>query len=254
MKTVKFNIRDEAQKLLGMMVFDELDSKQFVNWAVNSISNGYETESLLILAGLDVSDTEERKEYFRSSLKELNIELKEDKFEILEDLAKHVSKSVLDNQLSSISGLIKMLFICGESKYENSFADFYNINEDINLMSDGFSTHYIKDLNESNKDEKIKREFAKYLEQNHKPEFRNWINNKSIEQLIEMQQFDTNIYSKDTLIIVEQIIREINITKEEKEEIIKRITEERSDNFPIKQNVDSNWKGAFTWLTQIIKR
>lgn len=221
MKTVKFNIKDEAQKLLGMMVFDELDSKQFVNWAVNSISNGYESESLLILAGLDVSDTEERKEYFRSSLKELNIELKEEKFEILEDLAKHVSKSVLDNQLSSKSGLIKMLFICGESKYDNSFVDFYNINEDINLISDGFSTQYINDLNESNKDEKIKREFAKYLEQNHKPELRNWINNKSIEQLIEIQQFDTNIFSNNTLIIVEQTMRERNITTKEKEEIIK---------------------------------
>ncbi len=254
MKTLKFNIKDEAQKLLGMMVFDELDSKQFVNWAVNSISNGYESESLLILAGLDVSDTEERKEYFRSSLKELNIELKEEKFEILEDLAKHVSKSVLDNQLSSMSGLIKMLFICGESKYNNSFADFYNINEDISLMSDGFSTHYIKDLNNTNKEEKIKREFSKYLEQNHKVELRSWINNKSIEQLIEIQQFDNNIFSKDTLKTVEQLIGKKNITTEEKEKIIKRITEARSNKLPIKQNGDSKWKGAFTWLTQLIKR
>ena len=72
----KMNIQDETYKILGQRLLDEFDSIKMVEWAVDAIKMGYDSESLIILAGLDFESTEERENYFWKSVKELNLNIK----------------------------------------------------------------------------------------------------------------------------------------------------------------------------------
>lgn len=229
MRKENFHIREEAQNLMEMMVFDELDSIEFVNWAVNSLSSGYESESLIIWAGLDKSDTEERKEYFIKSLEELGVELIEIKSESIIDMAFHISKSVIKKQISEISGLGKMLLICRESNYDEKYMNFYQIRDDVDLISDGYTSNYIIDLTNENLREKLRMEFVKFLEYNHGLKFRNMLCEMSNKQLIEIGYVEPNIYSNETLKIIVNIIEQRKLSEMEINEIIEELKRERGN-------------------------
>jgi len=47
------NIKEETYKLLAQRLLTYFDCKKFVDWAMILLQNGYESESLIILAGLD---------------------------------------------------------------------------------------------------------------------------------------------------------------------------------------------------------
>lgn len=247
-----FNIKEEAQKLLGMMIFDELDSKEFVNWAVNSIMNGFNSESLIILAGLDISDTEERTEYFRKSLDELNIVLKEEKLELLKELAIHTSFAAINNQLSSLSALRKMPFICGKANYDGKYISFYEINDDIGIISDGFKPNYILDLNKNNIAEKLNIEFVKFLEENDGINFRKTLKNKSDNQLIEIKYFEKKSYSKASIHIIDDLLSERRLTNNHQLELKKIIGKERNLEKQRIRQVEIEKKGFLGWLLEIL--
>ncbi len=58
------NVKEETYKLLAQRLLTYFDSKKFVDWAMILLQNGYESESLIILAGLDNDTTEVREKYF----------------------------------------------------------------------------------------------------------------------------------------------------------------------------------------------
>ena len=49
MEKVKMNIQKETDKILGQRLLPRFNSKQFVVWAVNLLSNSYETDNIVIL-------------------------------------------------------------------------------------------------------------------------------------------------------------------------------------------------------------
>ena len=61
--------------LLAMRARKGMDIKDYINWAVNALSDGFDSTSLAILAGLDygVISQIEASEYFLRAVKELNL-------------------------------------------------------------------------------------------------------------------------------------------------------------------------------------
>lgn len=123
------NIQEETHKILGQRLLSEFDSREMVNWAVTAIELGYDSESLLILAGLDYDTTEERTKYFWQSIEELKVDIEREEFEFINDYAKYVAKAVLNDNLSPESGLVIMLDIYRSTAYNPKYVQFYEIEE-----------------------------------------------------------------------------------------------------------------------------
>jgi hypothetical protein len=160
------NIQDETYKILGQRLLDEFDSIKMVEWAVDAIKMGYDSESLIILAGLDFESTEERENYFWKSVKELNLNIKREESELINDYAKYVANAVLNNQLSAKSGLAKMMIICRSTEYDSKYIQFYEISEDLDYLKydEEYPPIYNQGITLENVDEYIKKEFKFFLE------------------------------------------------------------------------------------------
>jgi hypothetical protein len=68
--------RDTFTLLSKHITGGAMDSQNYVDWAVLALMDGFDTQSLAILAGLDLgySYPGERYDYFRRSIKELGID------------------------------------------------------------------------------------------------------------------------------------------------------------------------------------
>ena len=62
-------------QILGQKLLSRFDSKILVDWALTLMQNGFHSDNLVILAGLDNSDTVEREKYFWKSISDLNIRI-----------------------------------------------------------------------------------------------------------------------------------------------------------------------------------
>ena len=73
MKT-SIELQEITNYLLGKQIITYIDSSEYVDWAVQVLEYGSDSENIRILAGLNYSDTEERIKYFQKSLNDLNIQ------------------------------------------------------------------------------------------------------------------------------------------------------------------------------------
>ena len=159
------NLQEETYKILGQRLLDEFDSKKLVEWAVNAMKLGYDSKSLIILAGLDYESTEEREEFFWKSVEELNLNIKREASELINDYAKYVANAVVNMQLSPKIGLSKMYGICRSTDYDSKYIQFYELDEDLDYLDYGQSTPiYNQGITKENADAFIFREFELFLE------------------------------------------------------------------------------------------
>lgn len=159
------NIQEETHEVLGQRLMDKFDSKKLVEWAVSTMQKGYDSESLVILAGLDYDSTEEREKYFWKSIKELNLDIKSEKTELINDYAKYVANAVLKGSISPRSGLQKMNDICLTTGYDSKYIQFYEIDEDLDYLNYGeHSPIYNQGITKENADNFIIKELELFLE------------------------------------------------------------------------------------------
>jgi TRAP-type uncharacterized transport system, periplasmic component len=158
------DIKEETHKLLAIRLLTFFDSKKFVDWAMILLQNGYESESLVILAGLDNDTTEEREKYFWQSIDELQLDIIKDDFELISNYAIYIAKAVMDNQLNPISGLEVMQSIVQGSGYSKRFIPFYEIEEDLDYLKYDNMTIFNSGLTLENVENVIKKEFELFLE------------------------------------------------------------------------------------------
>lgn len=158
------NIKEETYKLLAQRLLTYFDSKKFVDWAMILLQNGYESESLIILAGLDNDTTEVREKYFWQTITELQLDINATDFELIENYAIYIAKSVIDNQLNPFSGLTVMQDIVRESDYSKRFIQFFDLDEDIDYLKYDNRTIFNPGLTLENTESFIKKEFELFLE------------------------------------------------------------------------------------------
>ena len=160
------NTQEITYLLLAEKILTCFDSQKYVDWAVALLENGFESESLVILAGLDSYGIEEKEKYFWKSIEELNIEVKKTDSELIEYYVDFVAKQVVEDKINPIIGLSRMRDIVCATDYSVKYIQFYELDEDLDYLNSYKTTIYNTGLTLENKEKYIKEEFELFLEMN----------------------------------------------------------------------------------------
>ncbi len=155
---------EEANKILTQRILSYFDSRKLIDWAVMLMCKGLNSESLIILAGLDNETTEEREKYFWQTIEELGLDVKRTDFELIESYAIYVAESVVNKKITPKEGLELMQDVVRETNYSKRYIQFYEIEEDLEYLNYDNHTISNSELTLNNADSFITREFELFLE------------------------------------------------------------------------------------------
>ena len=158
------DIQKLTYTLLAKRVATYFDSQKYVDWAVELLQNGYETESLVILAGLDSSDAAEKETYFWKAIRELKLNIEKSDFESVESYFRLVARHVIEDQINPTEGLNIILSVIHAGEYAPEYSLFYELEEDLDLLGNSESPFFNSELTLENREEYIKEEFRFFLE------------------------------------------------------------------------------------------
>src|SRR5688572_13405980 len=105
-------------QIVGQKLLSWFDSQILVDWAYELLQNGFDSESLRILAGLNHSDTEEREKYFWKSIDELNITIDKNETELISFYVKHLTDEVLSGTIPPKYALERMSRVTVKTDYD----------------------------------------------------------------------------------------------------------------------------------------
>jgi hypothetical protein len=128
------DIQKETYRLLAQKLLTNFDNRKFVNWAVMLLENGYESENIMILAGLDKSPSQEIEKYFEMSLKDIKFIVEKSENELVEIYAEYIINEVLKGAMIPSLGLSKMLDIVIATDYNSKYILFFQLDEDIDYL------------------------------------------------------------------------------------------------------------------------
>lgn len=146
-------------KILGQKLLNWYNSKVLVDWAVALMQNGFDSESLVILAGLDNSDTEEREKYFWKSVQELNINVDKKEIDLIGFYVDYLVDEVLAGNVPPKFALKQMCDVVIKTDYNPKYMDFYMLDVEIDSIEYDGNRIFASDLNKKNTDEYILNEF-----------------------------------------------------------------------------------------------
>jgi len=157
-------LQETTYYLIGKQIFTHIDSKDYVDWAVYALENGFDSENIRILAGLDSADTEDRIKYFNKSIEDLNLIFPTDKTVILSDFTKSLANNVIDGKVKPQEGLRIMLDIVVASDYDSRFVQFMDLDEDFDYVKYSGKALFNSDVTMDNHDEMVINEFKLFLD------------------------------------------------------------------------------------------
>ncbi|QCK16105.1 hypothetical protein [Mangrovivirga cuniculi] len=157
-------VQEETYKILAQRVLSHFDSKKLIDWAIMLMGKGFDSESLIILAGLDSDTTEEREQYFWQTIDELGFDINRTDFELIENYAVYVAESVVNKKIAPMDGLTIMQDIVRSTDYSKKYVQFYEIDEDLDYLKYDNHTIFNSGLTLKNADSFIIREFELFLE------------------------------------------------------------------------------------------
>lgn len=149
-------------QLLGHRLLSWYDSKILVDWAVKLLENGYDSESLEILAGLDNDDTETREKYFWKSITELDINIEKEKIDLIKFYVDNLVEEVISGSVSPKYGLQMMSEVARKTDYNEKFMQFFMLDEDVDYLNYSGQALLINGLTKENVNEYILNEFKLY--------------------------------------------------------------------------------------------
>lgn len=158
------NAQEETYKLLAQRLFSYFDSKKLVDWAVIMLENGYDSESLIILAGLDSDSTVLREQYFWQAIEELKLDKSKSDIELIDDYAVYIAESVLCKKIDPKNGLLIMQEIVRATDYSNRYIPFYQLDEDLEYLKYDNRTIFNSGLSIENAETFIIKEFELFLD------------------------------------------------------------------------------------------
>lgn len=151
-------------EILAERCLTHFDSKKLVDWAVQVLELGYESNNLFVLAGLDYDTTIEREDYFWKSVKDLNLEVKNNKDKLIESYALTIANKAIRKEIGIDYAFGQMLKIVSASEYDNKYMAFYEIEEDLDYLSYQNSTLFNADLTLANANDYILEELKIFAE------------------------------------------------------------------------------------------
>ena len=158
------NIQEETYRILGERLITNFNSKKLVDWALMLVENGYESENLIILAGLYNDSTEEIEKYFWKTIEDLKINTNKPDEELIEIYALQLVEDVIAGRINPLNGLALMQDVIQATDYSNRFVQFYDLDEDLDYLQYEGKPLYNSGLNSNNKEEFVLEEFKIFLE------------------------------------------------------------------------------------------
>jgi hypothetical protein len=150
--------------------------QELVDWAIAALEEGYESPSLVILAGLtDLDSLEEVRSYFRKSLCELDLIVSKDPKIEIANYAIEICKQILNNQISIFSGhqiLYQIWLKTNDYSYPNLNSDKYVIwmylQDSLELVNCGYGPllPQFEVLNDWTYEFFVRQEAIKFLAEN----------------------------------------------------------------------------------------
>lgn len=131
--------------------------EDYTTWAMEMLEKGSDSENLAILAGLGYeknADSEEIKEYFYKSLKDLGLELPTQENSIL-DYAKYICSEIVGGNISPENGLAILDGLYSKSDYEPIYSIWDELSEDIWMVNDREGSIFNTGLTKENIDQYI---------------------------------------------------------------------------------------------------
>ncbi len=146
-----------------------LTDKELPDIAMTGLEEGYDAESLRILAGHTITDNSfVLRDYFKSMVKELGLTLKERK-EALISIIAFYAKNIVDKKTGTYTEFEKLNqtinkteFDCDDMGLMPCYADYISIWEE---KMDGLDFHSVQGLTKEEYIEKTEGEMRKYLEE-----------------------------------------------------------------------------------------
>jgi hypothetical protein len=158
-----FKLQEITEFLIGKSRFTQIDSKEYVDWAVRVLENGYDGDNLRILAGLDYSDTIERLEYFNRTLSDLQIQIQADSDEVSINFVHQLANNVINGIETPEKGLRIMEDVVIATDYSSKYLQFMDLAEDIESLIYSGSPLFSAELNNENISKMILNEFNLFL-------------------------------------------------------------------------------------------
>lgn len=113
----------------------EYKASNLINWAIDNIQTGIESESMIILAGLSYdSNRENILGYFNSTLMETSLTLPVKDFETEMGKMKYFIIAMNKKYLSAKSTLMHLKQICYDFNYSENSLPFYILDDKIDLL------------------------------------------------------------------------------------------------------------------------
>jgi hypothetical protein len=155
--------------LAGKIVLGTAHSEDFTGWAMEMLEKGFDSENLAILAGLSFEknpDSEEIREYFYKSLKDLGLELPTEENSIL-SYAKYICSEIVAGNISPQNGLSILDGLYSKSDYEPIYSIWDELSEDIGMVNDREGCIFNTGITRENIDQyivKVAEQFIKLTE------------------------------------------------------------------------------------------
>jgi hypothetical protein len=117
-------ISDLTYKVVAYTVDPSFNSDECVDWAIEMLELGHETESLLVLAGLSKPTNHfETTDYLRRALRELGLDEKTESEGVFSYVKYYIYKISRGENIRQ--NLKNIQFFCQSKGYEKSIYDFY---------------------------------------------------------------------------------------------------------------------------------
>ncbi|WP_222535421.1 hypothetical protein [Pedobacter polysacchareus] len=162
MKPIKYTAAILAYKSLNRDI-----DKTCIDWAVDMLMEGFDTEHLVILSGISPPYEQfELQKIADKALEELQLDYS-DRDQIIKDYINYLSKEALNNQIEPLYALRLIRDIYLELDHEKSLQQFYLLYYAKYDLLDSENQWYIDGIDRSNIDSKIIEhfiEFAKHYE------------------------------------------------------------------------------------------
>ena len=158
---------DSTSKILAFKVLDRSIDSQWVDWALEMMSVGFDSEHLTILAGETFPFNQFYMQDLTSkALKELQLDYS-DKDKVIRNYINHLIDKALNNESQTLAVLNLLKKLCVELDYRKDLYNFYYLYFAKLDLLDSENQWYWEGADKNNIDTIIKEQFLKWKREYH---------------------------------------------------------------------------------------
>ncbi len=150
---------------MGEKLVTNYDYKKIVAWAYQLIVKGYQSENLLILAGLGNESSDVIDIYFKKTIEDLKISTDKSDKELIEIFVLQLINEVVEEKIDPRDALSLMQEIVIATDYSDRFIQFYALQEDLDYYNKLDNTVHNPEIEVCKIEKSIIEEFKRFIEQ-----------------------------------------------------------------------------------------